>query len=247
MGSSNLLASVNQTHNCPTCQNRTCAEWCVLAQDDLELLNKEKISRSYKTGQLIFSQGDSCTGIFCIEFGNVAIRKADANGESTILRLAHAGQTLGYADFFRNLGYEGSAEALDACAVCHIDSAPLHRLLEHNPSLGLGFLRHVSKDLIAAENFGMQQALYTVRIRMVHLLLTLKDRFARVEDDGTMIISLPMTRQDMAAMLGARPETIYRTIQQLESDQVMKFRGHQVIISNFDVLLDEIGGNGLMA
>jgi CRP-like cAMP-binding protein len=55
-----------------------------------------------------------------------------------------------------------------------------------------------------------------------------------------------MTRQDIAAMLGARPETIYRTIQQLESDNVVTFSGHDVIIPDLDVLLDEIEGEQLV-
>lgn len=232
--------SASTPSSCFTCQNRDRTEWCVLAEDDIALIDRIKVSRSYQPGQIIYTQGDPTRGIFCIEAGTVAIRKMDAEGGSKILRLAHAGQTLGYADYFGSKGYNGSAEALDACTVCHVDSGSLRTLLDHNPGLGLRFLTHVAQDLKDAEDSSMQQALYTVRIRLAHLLLTLKDRYATASDDGTLTLTLPMTRQDIAALLGARPETIYRTIQQMESDNVVTFTGHNVIIPDLDILLDEI-------
>lgn len=226
--------------SCFACQNRDRTEWCVLAEEDLALVDRVKTTKTYQPGQIIYSQGEPTRGIYCIESGTVAVRKMDSEGGSKILRLAHAGQTLGYADFFGGKGYNGSAEALDTCTVCLVDAASLRTLLDHNPALGLHFLTHVSLDLKEAEDAGMQQALYTVRIRLAHLLLTLKDRYASVEDDGTIVITLPMTRQDIAALLGARPETIYRTIQQMEMDKVVTFSGHKVIIPDLDNLLDEI-------
>lgn len=236
--------------SCFTCQNRNRTEWCVLAREDLELIDRAKTTRAYQPGQIIYSQGDSTKGIYCIESGTVAVRKMDADGGSKILRLAHAGQTLGYADFFGGKGYNGSAEALDDCTVCLVDADALRGLLDNNPSLGLKFLTRVSGDLRNADNAGMQQSLYTVRVRLAHLLLTLKDRYGRATEDGTITITLPMTRQDIAALLGARPETIYRTIQHMETDGVVSFEGHDVVIPDLDGLLDEIepgAGSGMGA
>jgi len=51
----------------------------------------------------------------------------------------------------------------------------------------------------------------------VILLLALKDRFATVNDEGDMTIELPLSRQDLAAMIGTRPETIARSIRALEA------------------------------
>ena len=226
--------------SCFSCQNKDQTEWCVLAEDDLALIDRVKTSKTYQQGQLIYAQGEPANSIYCIESGTVAIRRMDVDGGSKILRLAHAGQTLGYADYFGQKGYNGNAEALGTCTVCHIESASLRTLLDHNPGLGLRFLSHVAQDLKDADESSMQQALYTVRIRLAHLLLALKERYATVGDDGTLKLTLPMTRQDIAALLGARPETIYRTIQQMEEDKVLTFSGHDVLIPDLDLLLDEI-------
>jgi CRP/FNR family transcriptional regulator len=113
-------------------------------------------------------------------------------------------------------------------------------MLSHNPTLGLNFLTHLAEDLDSAEESILQNSSLSVRTRLVHLLLTLKDRFAGVTEDGTIELSLPLARQDLAALLGTRPETIARTIHALESDSVAMFSGRTVRIPDLDMLLNEI-------
>lgn len=79
-----------------------------------------------------------------------------------------------------------------------------------------------------------------MRTRMAHLLLTLKDRFAEAAEDGTLSMKLPLSRQDIADILGARPEMVARIIHALEVDGVAIFSGRKVVIPDLDPLLDEI-------
>jgi len=226
--------------NCFHCQSRERNEWCALKNDDLELLNRSKLTVNYRPGQNIYVQGNPCNGIYCIEDGTIAIRRVDAQGNSILIRLAHSGQTLGYRDFFGGEGHTASAEALTDARVCHVDGQALRQMLGHNPALGLNFLTHLAEDLDSAEESILQNSSLSVRTRLVHLLLTLKDRFAGVSEDGTIVLSLPLARQDLAALLGTRPETIARTIHALESDSVATFSGRTVLIPDLDLLLNEI-------
>ena len=212
----------------------------MLAKEDLALLDQAKAVRHYEAGETIFQQGEPCSGVFCIESGTVARRKTDAEGHSVLVQLAHPGQTLGYRDFFGGQGHTASAEALTPARVCHVEGAAMRQMLAHNPTLGLNFLAHLAEDLDNAEESILQNSSLSVRTRLVHLLLTLKDRFAGVTDDGTIVLSLPLARQDLAARLGTRPETISRTIAALESNSVAPFSGRTVRIPDLDVLLNEI-------
>jgi CRP/FNR family transcriptional regulator, anaerobic regulatory protein len=240
MAKSERVTRIPPNLSCFTCQSRERSEWCALKNDDLELLNRSKITVNYRPGQNVFVQGNPCNGIYCIEEGTIAIRRVDAQGNSILIRLAHAGQTLGYRDFFGGQGHTGSAEALAPSRVCHVDGHALRDMLGHNPTLGLNFLTHLAEDLDSAEESILQNSALSVRTRLVHLLLTLKDRFAGVTDDGTIELSLPLARQDLAALLGTRPETIARTIHALESDSVATFTGRIVRIPDLDMLLNEI-------
>ena len=226
--------------SCLTCQKRGDAEFCVLHEEEVEQLDGSRVTNVYKPGQVLFYQGNPCLGLFCVESGELALRKTDESGHSVIVRMVHAGQTLGYRAFFAGDHYTATCEALTESRVCFIDKSAVKRLLDHNSQLGLQFLQRVSEDLREAEEGKLAAVSLPVRARFAHLLLTLKDRHGVMNDDGVLKIELPMSRQDIAALLGARPETVARTIRALEEDGVASFDGREVQVDDLDSLLDEI-------
>ena len=225
---------------CFACQSRERSEWCTLIPDEVRQLNAAKTRNSYRAGQTVFYQRNPCLGIYCIMEGTVALRKSDAAGNSVIVRLAKAGQTIGYRAFFAKSPYEVSAEAVTDSTICFIDHAAVRRLLEQNPSIGHHFLKRLAQDLEESEQARLDADTLSVRARLAHLLLVLKDSYGRVDDDGNIIIELPLSRQDVAAMIGARPESTSRAIKALQSDRVVRFEGGDAIVDDLDRLLDEI-------
>lgn len=226
--------------NCFSCQWRERSEWCVLKSDDIQFLDDKKSTRVFRNGEFIFYQGDACGGVYTVVSGVLAIRKTDSEGHSALVRLRHPGETIGYRDFFSGGIFTTSAQALSDGSLCFIEKGAVDQLLERNPSLGLGFLQQMAMDLQTAEETILQSVALPMRTRMAHLLLTLKDRFAEADDQGALSMKLPLSRQDIADVLGARPETVARIIHALEEDSVAFFSGRQVVIPDLDILLDEI-------
>ena len=226
--------------SCFDCQKRDRSTWCVLSHADVESLNKMKHTVHYQRGQIIFRQGDPCQGIYLVESGTVAVRKTDEHGNTILVRMRHQGDAVGYRDFFQDAEFSVTAEALAPSQVCFVDRHAVQRLLQRNPALGLQFLRSIGQDLGTAEDAILQAAVFPVRKRLAHLLLSLKDRYGNVTDDGVLTIELPLSRQDIASILGARRETIARAIHDLEADGVAAFSGRKVIVRDLDLLLDEL-------
>ncbi|HJO73535.1 MAG TPA: Crp/Fnr family transcriptional regulator [Rhodospirillales bacterium] len=224
---------------CFSCQARQRTEWCVLNEDDLKRINDAKKSRQCLPGEVLYHQGDACRGIVCIESGMIGIRKIDADGNSVLLGLAYPGDTLGYRALLMAQGHEVSAEVLKKGSVCLIGEGTVRSLLDHNPSLGHRFLWRAVKDLGEAENKFLESVTLTVRARFAHLLLILKDRYATDVEDGAISLELPLSRQDLAAMIGIRPETMSRTIRQFEDDGIAHFSGRTVHVPRIASLLDE--------
>jgi CRP/FNR family transcriptional regulator len=237
-------AQAEASPSCFGCQWRERSQWCILDKDELDLLDQSKRCSLYPPGQTVIRQGDPGEGIFCVESGTVAVRKTDEHGNSALIRLCHAGDTIGYRDFFGKSPSGVSAEALAESRICFIGREAMHDLLARNPALGLTFLRRIAQDLDEAEQAILQASAFPIRTRLVHLLLTLRERYGTVNDDGALTISLPLARQDIAAILGSRPETVARTIHALEVDGVARFSGRNVIVDDLDRLLDEIDPDG---
>lgn len=228
--------------SCFSCQSRERSEWCSLVDDDLKLLNEHKICNVYDSGQVLFYEGNPCLGIYCIEAGSVALRKGDGRGNSTVIGLFGPGQTLGYTAYFSGTAFSATGVTLEPTRVCFIDKAAVRTLLQRNPLLGLRFLKSFAQRLNEAEQERVLALSLPLRSRMAHLLLVLKDRSSTVDDDGNIIIDLPLSRQDMASMLGSRPESISRTIRQFQDQGVAIFHAHDVVIPDLDALIDELEG-----
>lgn len=228
--------------NCLACALRSGTEWGELGDEDVRLLHQSKVSNVFEPGQVIFYQGHPCLGIHCLEDGLVALRKTDVHGNTVIARLFHAGQTLGYLAYFAGRGYSGTAEALTRCRVCFVERAAVRTLLERCPAVGHRFLGRIADNLEEAEDKRLSALALPLRAQVAHLLLTLKDRFASASEDGTLTLELPLSRRDIAAMLGARPESLSRAVRQLEDEGIARFSGRTVTIPDLDALIDEIEG-----
>ncbi len=226
--------------NCFTCQTRNRTEWCGLSDDEMKLLNEGKMSRKHPSGEAIYHDGDPCTGIHCVESGLIGVRKLDASGGEILLRLNEPGDTMGYHAFLAGTDHNNYAEALDSSVVCFIDAPTVRTLLDHNPSLGLRFLRHAAEDLDAAEDKVLEISTQSVRARFAQLLLVFKDRYGSVNDSGEMTLDLPMTRRDLAAMLAIRPESMSRTIRDFQEKDIARFAKRQVFVPHIDNLLNEL-------
>ncbi len=235
-GGVNPLSSIN----CFNCQARGRTEWCVLSDEELELLDQGKSCREFLPGEAVFHEGDTCAGVHCIESGLIGIRKVNAGGNEILLRLSHPGDTMGYRSFLAGNNHHNSAEALEPSVLCYIDGATVNSLLKINPSLGLRFLRHAANDLDDAEERVLQSSTLPVRARFAHLLLVMKDRYGKTGDNGDLTLDLPLSRQDMAAMIGIRPESMSRTIRSFEEDNVAIFSGRRVQVPSLDALFDEL-------
>lgn len=226
--------------SCFGCQARERTEWASLHEGDLALVNGSKTCNVYGPGQVIFYEGNACLGIHCVESGSIVMRKGNGRGASVVVGLAGAGATLGYLAYFGDRGYTTTAEALEPSRVCFIDRAAVRTLLQENPSVGLRFLERLANELNASEEDRVRALALPLRARAAHLLLALKDRSSTVADDGTLTIDLPLARRDLAAMLGARPETLSRLIRDFGERGIAKFGARDVVVPDLDALIDEV-------
>ncbi len=224
--------------NCFNCRMKDKTVWASIRNEDLDFLNQSKIWNVYHPGQVIFYQGNACLGVYCIESGTIALRKNDGRGISALVRLIHAGDSLGYRTFFGGGHYAASAEALTESRICFIDKECVRKLIERNPLTAFRFLNCLARNLEAAEEARLNFMSLSVRARLAHLLLSLKDRFGSINEKSELVIELPMSRRDAADIVGTRPETIARTIRWMEENGVARFHGRKVRISDLDALMD---------
>ncbi|NQU59306.1 MAG: Crp/Fnr family transcriptional regulator [Rhodospirillales bacterium] len=215
-------------------------EWSVLSPEEVQHFNENVICKIWKAGETIFFEGDECKGLYFVESGLIGVRKIDAEGSYVLLRLANPGDTLGYRPLIAGENHRAGAEILQDAKVCFLPKKIARHLLLSNPELGAGFLKRTAQALGAADERFFETVTLPARVRFIHLLVILRERCGHLDEDGSLYMDLPLTRRDIASMLGIRAESLSRLVHEIESEGLIHFSGSQVTVANPDSLLDEI-------
>jgi len=228
------------TLRCQDCQARCNSVWGQLEDASLSRLDQQKTVLRLEPGEVLYRQGEASGGLYVVHSGTLALRKFDDLGQSVLLRLVTDGEAVGYRSFFERGNYRAQAEALETTQVCYLKAPLLHETFGRNPALLLGMLQRLANQLAEAEERFLMATRRSVRCRLAHALLGLRDLHGEVDEAGVLTVTLPISRQDLADLLGTRPETIARTTKALERDGVAVFRGRKVLIADLDLLFDEV-------
>lgn len=216
--------------SCFTCPKADRFDWCRHSLSGLTAFDTNKNTKLHARKETIFQEGEPCDGIYCVQSGEIAIGKSDRDGNMVILRIADSSSTLGLSSFFAEREHTTTAIALTPTRVCHVPRSAVEILIARNPKLAYSFFKHVVAELDEMEGLYLANATTTVRQRLIHLLDSVKDRYATSNPNTGVVLKLPLSRCDLASMVATRPETISRTIQQLRSEGIADFREKFVTI-----------------
>lgn len=212
-------------------------EWCVLSEVDLDTVIDKAVHRRVETGSFIFYEGEPCKGVYLVEEGMIGVRKNGYEGHTTLLKVAKPGDTLGYRPLLAEQPHRASADAIVPSVVCFVDANTCRQLIKENPALGLNFLKRAAQELGDSEARFHDTVSLNVQSRFAHLLAILKEEYGEMDEDGVLHLTLPVSRGDLAAMLGIRRESLSRVIHELEEANIARFRKRVVEIPEPDALL----------
>jgi CRP-like cAMP-binding protein len=80
-----------------------------------------------------------------------------------------------------------------------------------------------------------------MKSRFLHLILIFYERFGYQDEDGNSVVELPVKRGELAELVGVRPESISRLIDQLQNDEIMRFNDRRVQFSDVAEVLHQAG------
>ena len=184
---------------------------------------------TYKKGETVFQEGDPVTGIFFVYTGTVKVHKKWGSEKELIIRFARAGSLFGHRGLGKDHHYPISATALEPLEVCYFDLAFFQASLKVNPDLSQGLLQFFADELQASERKMRDIAHMQVKGRVALALIQLETDFG-VTAEGA--IGLTLSRQDLASLVGATYETVFRIINELAQEDLIRVDGKQVYITN---------------
>ena len=190
--------------DCKTCLPRQYSLFCDLKNTELNYLNKYKLTKTYKKHEILFREGEKPQYLFCCFSDLVKIYKSMKSGREQVVRLSHGGDLIGYRAFFSGESYSASSECVSESTVCSLSREGFNELVKNSPHVAMDFLKKISIELREAEEKFSDLIEKTVEERLAYFLALFMKR------SHAHCFELPLSREEIASLIGARPETVIR-------------------------------------
>jgi CRP-like cAMP-binding protein len=162
---------------------------------------------SLAKGALGFSQGAPSSHVWAVRDGLVHMIKSGPAGREIVLEVIPPGEFFGAVVALEGRPYPASAVAAEPSTVWCVPSALVREICQRHSTLRSAILALVTTRLRSAHERLQSVALEPVEQRLARMLLTLVPKIGRKEGGVTV---LPVTRQELADMVGTTVETTIR-------------------------------------
>jgi CRP-like cAMP-binding protein len=214
---------------CEQCIVREFSSLKALSKEELLKLADCKTSQTIKKGEIIFEEGDTVNGIFCVKDGVCKMTKLSANGKDQIVKLVTKGELLGQRSMISDEPVNLTAIALEDMQVCFIPKSDVMNLFNDNNKFSLNVMRSVCGDLKEADDHMVSLAQKNVKQRLAETLLYLETTFG-TNSDGSLHIQL--SREELAGMIGTATESCIRLLSEFNKLGFIALNGKKISITD---------------
>lgn len=208
--------------------------FAALTDREIEFLSARTAVQSYAPGQLLFSEGDPCGGLYLISSGRVRIFKVSPGGREQVLAVESSGSSIAEIPVFDGGPYPASASALELTEVLFISRKDFRSACLEHPELALKVLQVVGARLRRLVGIVEELSFTTVRHRLISWLLRHAKPGRGPTDSGAVLI-LPASQQELASEIGTVRELVSRNLGRLQAQGFISINGREITI------LDEPG------
>lgn len=208
---------------------------------ELKFLAQRAVPREYAAGELVFSEGEACTGLFIVESGRIRIFKSSVGGREQVLSIEGPGSSVAELPVFDGGNYPASVAAIDHARLFFISKQDFHSLCLVHPQVPLKVLKVIGGRLRQLVGIIEELSFTTVRGRLISLLIRLA-KSGRKTARG-IEIQLPPSNQELASQIGTVRELVSRNLSRLQAEELIHMDAKTVTILDLQRLQAQLEGH----
>ncbi|GAA5784822.1 catabolite gene activator protein [Chitiniphilus shinanonensis] len=201
--------------------------FCELSEQELEELAQHAELREVRAKQTVVQQGTAGEEMYAVLHGRLKVSRNTEDGREATLCILEAGEVFGEIAMLDGGMRSASVEALEACELLVLRRDAVMGYLESHPKVMRQLIAALCERLRAADNLLQDMLFLNLPERLGKMLRQLGEAHGTTEADGSILIDLKLTQQELANLVGASRESVNKQLNAwVEQDWVALEHGY---------------------
>jgi CRP-like cAMP-binding protein len=208
----------------------------ILSPQDRQRILPELSETRYGKDDFIFREGEPTEYFHIVKEGTVKCVKSTPNGKECTLKMLMPGDLFCCdAAAFDGGCHPGTAQPMGNVSILRMHKKAYFDMLRRNPDAAMEVIKYLGNRLHEAQEKAKILALDRADQRLAALLVDLSARNGIKGPQGIRL-SMRLTRQDMANMIGATTETVIRIMSRFKRQRLVSGTANRLVILNQEQL-----------
>ena len=190
--------------------------------------NKQHVRK----GQVLFQQGEEADRIYVIKEGRFKLLRLNEEGNESILQIMGPSEMLGETALFRPGAIQlATAISLEEAKVCSIDRCTFEKVIKNQPDMAWEIIKNLGNRLYDTWEQVSESNRQSTQEKVLSLMMRLAREHGESFSGGTRI-TIPLTQQEIAALVGASRVMVSQSIKELTDKNYLCREKRYYILKN---------------
>lgn len=189
---------------------------------------KTKVEKQFKKGEIIIRKGDVIQDLICIKHGLVKIYNSLHRFKDQIISITRPFEFTYLLSVFSNTNYNFSISAIEDTTVCFISLDNIKKMIQENGSFAMSLLQKLSTATDNVINNFTNLNRKNLRGRVAYILLFFSDEIYR-----SKTFNLPVSRKEMAELIGVTTENVIRIMSEMRKDGIIRIHTKEIEVKDY--------------
>jgi len=205
---------------------RQIALFAGLTETEVQALAQRAVERRFAADEMLFWEGEPCSGIFLLVEGSVKIFKTSPGGREMMLALESAPSTVAELPLFDGGPYPASVRATGPVVTLFVNKADFQQVCRQYPDVALKILAVVGHRLRHLVGIVESLTFGSVTQRLARLVIE------AAKQAGADEFEFALTHQELASRLGTVREVVSRNLARFRAEGLIRIEERRMRIEN---------------
>ncbi len=206
-----------------------------LRPSELEKLSQHLKRKKLRAGETLFLEGSAGSYLYIIVSGAVKIVTRSMDGREVQVALLGPLDVIGELSALDSKPRSGEARAVEPTELYMLSASSLKSFVLEHPTVAWELLKVLAGRLRKADEAVADAAFLDVPGRVAKRLVELGEAQGTRTPEG-LRIGIPLTQEELAAMIGATREGVNRALSAFASMELLERRGRYYVLKDVEAL-----------